>query len=206
MCVLSLLVLVSAPCDAAAQAPPSVRFGAGLSGDLLVGDASDFLDGAVGQFLMADIRIDSADRFRIRLDAGLTGLVDDEDQGTGAVAMNDVVTLLAGPQLTGHIGRFDPYVGGLAGMLAILWSTEQPGADDNSGAEAGLAWGAHAGLGFTLDAGSHPVVLLAEARILDTGTFSFARAPDPVNTGSPTGLIRADFAALSIRVGVTLGF
>jgi hypothetical protein len=188
-----------------AQDPPRVRFGAGLTGDLLVGDASDFLDGGGGRFLMADFRLDERDRFQLRLDGTWTGLDHDTDEVTGATAENDLFMLMAGPQLTGRIGRFRPYGAGLAGLVTIAWRTDPGIGDRESDVEGGLAWGAHAGLGIVLDEGDHPVMLQAEARLIQAGEYAFGRAPAVVGQG-PVGLVRSDFGVLSLRVGVTLGF
>lgn len=190
---------------ARAQEPPRFRLGAGLTGDLLVGDASDFLDGGSGRFLMADVRIDERDRFHIRMDGTWTGLDDDEDGLTGSRAENDLFMLLAGPQLTGRIGRFRPYGAALAGLVTVTWHTEPDIAGKDSDVEGGLAWGAHAGLGVVLDEGAHPVVLQAEARVIQAGEYAFGRAPAVVGSG-PVGLVRSDFGILSLRIGVTLGF
>ncbi len=201
-----VVVFVLLPQPAAAQVPPRIRFGAGVSADLLVGDASDFLDSGTGRFLMADVRLDARDRVQLRVDAGTVGLEDDEDERTGARAENTVFTLLAGPQVKGRVGRFHPYGAGLLGLSLVGWQTERPNGDDTTDAEASLAWGAHAGIGYLLDDGSVPVAIQLEARLIDAGEFAFARAPDPTNPDLPVGLVRSDFAAFSLRVAVTLGF
>jgi len=190
---------------AQAQDPPRFRLGAGLTGDLLVGDASDFLDGGSGRFLMADVRIDERDRFHIRMDGTWTGLDDDEDGSTGSRAENDLFMLMAGPQLTGRVGRFRPYGAALAGLVTVSWHTEPDIAGKDSDVEGGLAWGAHAGLGIVLDEGAHPVVMQAEARVVQAGAYAFGRAPAVVGN-APVGLVRSDFGVLSLRIGVTLGF
>jgi hypothetical protein len=186
---------------------PRVRLGAGLGADLLVGDASDFLDSGISRFLMADFRLDSRDVFHIRLDASLAPLVDDEDELTGARAENDLLAFLAGPQFTGTLGRVRPYAGALAGLTAVIWTTDVPTAVDETdeGASSSFAWGGHVGLGFTLDRGDHPVVLQLEGRLVDSGSLRFARAPG-IDPRDPVGFIRDDIAVISLRLAITLGF
>jgi opacity protein-like surface antigen len=203
------LLLIAAATSAAAQAPARVHVGAGLGIDLLVGDASDFLDGGGSRYLQADFRVTASDRLHVRVDGASTGLEDDEDEGTGIVAKNDVVVLVAGPQVSLPLGRFRPYAGLVGGLAAVAWETEGSfgGGDvDDDGVEATFAWGGHAGLGFTVSEGDHPVAFRVEARLLDAGSADFARAPDFDDPGQPAGLIREDFALLGVRLGVTLGF
>jgi hypothetical protein len=186
---------------------PRVRLGAGLGADLLVGDASDFLDSGISRFLMADFRLGSRDVFHIRLDASIAPLADDEDQITGSRAENTLFAFQTGPQFTGTLGRLRPYAAALAGVTAVLWTTEVPTAVDETdeGASSSLAWGAHVGLGFTLDRDDHPVVLQLEGRLVDSGNLDFARAPG-IDPRDPVGLIRDDIAVLSLRLAITLGF
>jgi hypothetical protein len=193
---------------AQAQSSPRVRVGAGLGVDLLVGEASDFLDGGTSRFLMADFRLGQRERWHLRLDAMWGELEKDEDERTGARAENDLVGIMAGPQVTAVVGRLRPYAAALLGVTGVVWSTEVPAANDDveNDFEGGLSWGGHAGLGVTLDEGDHPVVLQVESRIIGSGARDFARAPDPANPSQPVGTIRRDFAALSIRIAVTLGF
>jgi len=200
---------MSAPCEAGAQAAPRAHVGAGLGLNLLVGDGSDFLDGGVGRFLFADFRLDERGRFGIRVDASSGGLEDDEDEMFDSRAENDLIVFVAGPQLTAHLGgRLRPYAAALAGMAAVHWETVEDvlGEEiEDDDAETAFAWGAHAGLGVVLDEGDHPVTLRFEARLLDTGALTFARAPAPNGT-APTGLIREDIAVFAVRVAISLGF
>ena len=202
----TLVVLVCATERVHAQS--RVYLGAGVGADLLVGDASDFLDGGGSRYLMADFRVDGDDRIHIRLDGSRSALEDDEDALTGATAENDLFMLLGGPQLSREIGRFRPYVAGLVGRAGVRWQTDANtgGDDEDDGSGSAFAWGAHAGVGFTLDRGSHPVALRVEARLVDTGTLPFARAPAPGNTQQPVGILRQDIAVFSLRAAVTLGF
>lgn len=192
----------------AAQEPPRVRVGAGLSADLLVGDASDFLDSGIGRFLMGDFRLGTRELFSVRLDASWNSLEDDENPSTGITADNDVFVFAIGPQVTGTLGRFRPYAAVLAAFTTVAWRTESPTVDggvaEQDGSETGMAGGGHAGLGITLDEGDHPVVLQIEGRILDAGEFDFARSTSP--SGSWPYFIHEDFAVLSLRIAVTLGF
>jgi hypothetical protein len=202
------LAFLNVAAAAAGQELPRAHVGAGLGLDLLVGDASDFLDGGGSRFLMADFRMDARDFFHIRIDGALTTLEDDEDQFTGARAENDVLALLVGPQLSRPFGRWRPYAAVLAGTVAVHWRTESGSGfdDDEDDIEGAFALGAHAGLAFTLDEGDHPIALRLEARLIDGGTVPFARAPDPATPQSPTGLTHQDIAMLGVRVAVTLGF
>jgi len=206
--VASATFLLLAGATEAVNAQSRVYIGAGVGADLLVGDASDFLDGGGSRFLMADFRMDRDDRIHIRLDGSRSALEDDEDGLTGATAENDLFMLLGGPQLSREVGRFRPYAAGLVGVAGVRWQTDanMGGDDEDDGSDSAFAWGAHAGLGFTLDRGSHPVALRVEARLVDVGTLPFARAPAPGNTQQPVGILRQDIAVFSLRAAVTLGF
>jgi hypothetical protein len=193
----------------AAQAPRA-HVGAGLGATLLVGDASDFLDGGGGRFLFTDLRLDGRGVVSLRIDASASGLEDDEDGLSGARAENDLVVISAGPQVNAFLGeRWRPYVGVVAGVAATVWRTEVPtsvGDDiEDDGGEAAFAWGAHAGLGFILDQGDHPVGIRVEARLLDAGALPFARAP-ALSGGAPTEVITEDVGLLELRIAITLGF
>ena len=204
--------LFGAALPVSAQTPPRARVGAGLGVDLMLGDASDFLDRGTSRFLMADFRMDAADRLHIRLDASWSSLHDDEDELSGARAENDLVEVLTGPQITGRLGRFRPYAAVLGGLAVVHWRTEQPDAVTNveevrnDGGRGSFAYGGHAGIGLLLDEGNRPVTIQVEARLQDAGSFDFARAPDPSDTRIPTGLIRHDIGVFSVRIAVTLGF
>lgn len=191
---------------ASAQEPPRAHVGAGIGRALIVGDASDFLDGGSTRFLFADFRMDARERLHVRVDGSMAPLEDDEDPFTNARAENDLLLLVAGPQVGVALGTVRPYVGVVAGLGSVRWSTDRPGSgEDEDGMEGTFAWGAHGGVAFRLGAGDHPVALRVEARVLDLGTLPFARAPDPT-TPSPTGLIRQDIAVLGLRAGVSIGF
>lgn len=209
LCWSSALILQIVALPAFAQDEPRVRVGAGLSKDLLVGKASDFLDGGDGRFLLGDFRLGAGNLLSVRVDGSWSSLVDDEDEFAGSRAENDVLILAVGPQLTATLGRFRPYAAALAGFTTVVWHTEVDtfeGEIEDDGSESGMAWGGHAGLGFTLDRGDHPVVVQLEARLLDAGEFAFARAPDVIRPEAPVGLLRQDFAAFSLRLAFTLGF
>ena len=191
---------------ASAQEPPRAHVGAGIGRALIVGDASDFLDGGSTRFLFADFRMDARERLHVRVDGSLAPLEDDEDQFTNARAENDLLLLVGGPQVGVALGPVRPYIGAVAGLASVRWSTDRPGSgEDEDGTEGTFAWGGHGGIAFRLGAGDHPVLLRIEARILDLGTLPFARAPDPAGP-APTGLIREDIAVLGLRAGISLGF
>jgi len=203
-----MLVSWLAAAPARAQDPPRVRLGAGLGADLLVGEASDFLDGGTSRFLLADLRLGPRERWHLRLDAMWGTLEEDEDERTGARAENDLLGVMAGPQITGVLGRLRPYAAALVGVTGVVWNTEVPATGDEvrNDFEGGFSWGGHAGLGVTLDQGDHPVVVQVETRLIASGARDFARAPDPADPSRPVGTVRSDFAAISLRIAVTLGF
>ena len=206
--VCSGLLLASVASASAAQAPARVHVGAGLGINLLVGDASDFLDGGGSRYLQADFRITEDERFHVRLDGAFIGLDDDEGFGD-IVAENGVALLTVGPQLTLPLGRWRPYLGLLVGSALVGRSVDGSFGDeeiDYEEADAAFAFGGFAGLGFVLDEGDHPVAIRIEGRVLDAGPAAFARAPAPADTSRPFGTIHEDFAVLGLRIGMTLGF
>jgi opacity protein-like surface antigen len=131
-------------------------------------------------------------------------LADDTDEATGARARNSLLSASVGPTLGVWLGPVRPWVGGFAGMTLSLWSTEWSG-QRGSGSASAFAWGAGAGLQVRVTEGDHPVSIGGEARLTDTGTLRFARAPAFDPPPAPTGLISRDVALLSLRVGVSVG-
>jgi Outer membrane protein beta-barrel domain len=203
-----VLLLLSLASASAAQTPARVHVGAGLGLSLLVGDASDFLDGGGSRYLQADFRITEDERFHVRIDGAFIGLDDDEGFGD-IVAENGVALLTVGPQLTLPLGRWRPYGGLLVGSALVGRSVEGSfGGEeiDYEEGDAAFAFGGFAGLGFVLDEGARPVAIRIEGRVLDVGPAAFARAPDPADTSRPFGTIHEDFAVLGLRIGMTLGF
>lgn len=200
VCAMVLFV----PASTLAQNAPRLRAGAGVAATLLVGDASDFLDGSLGLFLTADIRVDRRDIVGLHIDASWGGLEDAADPLAGTRATNDLLIVVGGPEIRGSVGRLRPYAAALAGAATVFWKTTGPSADDE-GSGAAFAWGGHAGLGFVLDAGRHPVTLSADARVLDAGTLPFGRTHESAG-GEPLGLSREDVALLSLRIGLSVGF
>jgi len=207
-CLYPMLLLAAAG-RAQAQEGPRNRVGGAVSANLLVGDASDFLDGALNPALFAERTLDARQRFAFRIDASLGGLADDEDTLTGARGENALLIIVAGPQVEGRIGgMLRPYAGPLAGITTVSWKTVEGAGGANAeetGSSTAFAWGGHAGLGVLLARGAHPLTLRLDGRILDTGTLQFARAPDPA-TSLPTGVIRENIAVLTLQLGLAIGF
>jgi opacity protein-like surface antigen len=180
-----------------------LHLGGGWVGGLLVGDASDFLDGGSGPWISLEWRGERRASLGATVTAEWVRLADDTDELTGARARNSLLSVSAGPTLGVWLGPARPWVGGFAGVTLSRWSTEWSGQRGRGSASA-FAWGAGAGLQVRLTAGNHPVSIGGEARLTDTGTLSFARAPAFDPPPAPTGLISRDVALLSLRVGVSV--
>lgn len=178
--------------------------GGGWVGDLLVGDASDFLDGGYGPWISLEWRGERRASLGAAVTAEWVRLADDTDEPTGARARNSLLSVSVGPTLGVWLGPVRPWVGGFAGVTLSRWSTEWSG-QKGRGSDSAFAWGAGVGLQVRLTEGNHPASIGGEARLTDAGTLSFARAPAFDPPPAPTGLISRDVALLSLRVGVSVG-
>jgi opacity protein-like surface antigen len=197
------LLAPSAPLSAQAAAP-GLHVGGGWVADLLVGDASDFLDGGSGPWVSLEWRGAGRASIGAAVTSEWARLADDTDESTGARARNSLLSVSAGPTLGVWLGPVRPWLGGFAGVTLSRWSTQWSG-QRGRGSDAAFAWGAGGGLQVRLTSGAHPLSMGAEARLTDTGRLDFARAPAFDPPPAPTGLITRDVVLLSLRLGISVG-
>jgi hypothetical protein len=203
LCLLTGALALLLPSESTGQEPPRFRIGGGAAADLLVGNASDFLDGGVGGFVGVEYRLDAGDHLRLYVDGGWRALKDDRDRILATSAENSVFTILGGPRLVGHLGPLRPFVAPSLGILGVRWRFE-PGraGGDDAGTETGFAWGALAGLAVSIGSG-HPIEIGLDGRLLNAGEYDFARVPAPTG-GSSAGFLRTDFGMISVRLSATI--
>jgi opacity protein-like surface antigen len=200
---MAVVWLLAAALPSSAQSP-DLYLGGGWGAALLIGDSSDFLDGGDGPWISLEWRGERRASLGAAVSAEWVRLADDADEGTGARARNALLTASAGPTLGVWLGPVRPWLGGFVGVALGRWSTEWSGLEQG-GSAAALSWGAGAGLQARVSRGDHPVSLGAEARLTDTGTLDFARAPALDQPPQPTGLIARDVAMVSLRAGISIG-
>jgi hypothetical protein len=203
ICLITGALGLLLPRESVGQELPRFRIGGGGAADLLVGNASDFLDGGLGGFLGVEYRLDAGDHLRLYVDGGWSALKDDRDPILATTAENAVFTILGGPRLVGHFGPLRPFVAPSLGILGVRWRFE-PGriGGDDAGTETGLAWGAHAGLAVSIGS-DYPLELGLEGRLLQAGEYGFARAPAP-SGGDSAGFVRTDFGVISVRLSAMI--
>jgi hypothetical protein len=189
---------------AAGQELNELHVAGGWTAGLLVGNASDFLDGGAGPWLSLEWIGARQPSLGVAVGVERLRLDDDTDQGTGARARNALIFASVGPTVGVWLGPMRPWVGAFAGIMSGHWTTEWRGRE-NDGRNAAFAWGAGAGLRARLKGGDHPISIGGEVRATKTGTLSFARAPVFGRLLRPTGLVAWDLVLLSLRLGVSVG-
>ena len=184
------LALVLVPAPAAAQ---DLRAGAGIGASLLVGDASDFLDGGLGVGGHVAVRIGDSPLLA-RLDVGYRGLDADADGPSGERAENTLIPLLAGLEAGVRLGPVEPYALLLGGGVANRRTSDAAAGED------GTSWAAAAGGGAGLRVwlGPAPVSLDLGARVLRVGDLTYAR------TTVSGGAFETGTAILGLEGGITL--
>jgi hypothetical protein len=172
---------------------PRWEVGAAVIGSLLVGDASDFLDGGLG--ILGAVGRAASGPLWIRADVSYLGL--DADASPSERADNAILSLGVGPELgVGWPGlRF--YLRGSAGLMANFQSRSRLSLPEET-TWAGMLGGG-LGIRIRLSSGSHPVALDLGGDVFKTGELAFARSSES------GGVSNQELGIITLRAGLTVG-
>jgi hypothetical protein len=169
-----------------------------LQAGLLVGDASDFLDGGFG--LQGSVRWYAPRRWiAARTAIGFLALSQKRDEVSGITTDNTLVHVLVGPELILPLGPVEPHAFGVVGLAVNLLDTDGPGggADET---DAAFAYGAGGGLRVIVRAGRHPLAVQANAAIVNAGELDFSTLGVEGSSAQ-----EEDIVSLILSVGLSAG-
>lgn len=188
-----LIIGLVHPIHAKAQVTdPIWEVGLAATGNLLVGAASDFLDGGFGLLGFGGRRVGESVWFRgdvlyFRLDS---------DEAASESADNAILSFGFGPELVLGGSSVRGYVRGVIGLVANLQSRS----NSSLGAESSWAgmFGGGVGVRFRLGSSARAPALDLGGDVLRTGNLDFVR------TELLQGVVRENVAILSLRAGLTV--
>lgn len=169
-----------------------------LQAGLLVGGASDFLDGGFG--LQGSVHWYAPERWiAARAAIGFLALSKGRDERSGITTDNTLLNVLVGPELIFPIGPVEPHVFGVVGLAVNLLDATGP-AGSTGETDAAFAYGAGGGLRVIMHAGRHPLALHGNGAIVRVGQLDFAT----LGVAGPSAQ-EEDIVSLILSVGLSIG-